>query len=160
MNEIRKNKIRRQIEAEALQTRFALQVASCLSAQSEEAAHHVEERLRVARERALDRARARRASATSSAVAPGPAVLAGGGGAASLALGGRPDDASAWWRRLGIVLPLVALLAGLTLIQYEHARQRVAALAEIDTDLLVDDLPLTAYSDPGFVEYLKTAQRK
>lgn len=159
MNEIRRNKIRRQIDAEALQTRFALQVASCLTAQSEEAAHHVDERLRVARERALDRARARRALATPAAVAADPVVL-GGGGAASLALGGRPDDASAWWRRLGIVLPLVALLAGLTLIQYEHARQRVAALAEIDTDLLVDDLPLTAYSDPGFVEYLKTAQRK
>ena len=53
--------------------------------------------------------------------------------------------------------PLVALVAGLMFIQYEHARLRTAAVAEVDVDLLVDDLPPTAYSDPGFVEFLKTA---
>lgn len=157
MNDTRNNSpIRRAVEGEALQTRFALQVAACLTARSEAAPHHVDERLRVARERALDHARARRAAVS----APGPVVLASGGGAAALTLGDGPDGAAWWWRRLGMVAPLLALVAGLMLIQYEHARQRTAAVADVDVDLLVDDLPPTAYSDPGFVEFLKTAARQ
>ena len=153
MNDSRNNPlIRRVVDVEALQARFALQVTACLTAQSQATPHHVDERLRVARERALDHARARRAA--QGAAAP---VSVGGGGAATLALGGDPDGASWWWRRLGMVLPLVALVAGLMFIQYEHARLRTAAVAEVDVDLLVDDLPPTAYSDPGFVEFLKTA---
>lgn len=153
MNDSRNNPLnRRVVDVEALQVRFALRVAACLTAQSQATAHHVDERLRVARERALDHARARRAAQGASAP-----VTVGGGGAATLALGGDPDGASWWWRRVGMVLPLVALVAGLMFIQYEHARLRTAAVAEVDVDLLVDDLPPTAYSDPGFVEFLKTA---
>jgi hypothetical protein len=32
---------------------------------------------------------------------------------------------------------------------------RADELAEVDSDLLTDDLPTVAYTDPGFVEYLK-----
>ena len=60
-------------------------------------------------------------------------------------------------RALGLLslLPLLALIAGLVLIQSEHVRRQVAAVAEVDADLLLDDLPPSAYSDPGFVEFLK-----
>ncbi|MBK6862522.1 MAG: DUF3619 family protein [Ideonella sp.] len=146
----------RQTEAEALQSRYALRVASRLSERAAMTEHHVDERLRVARERALDRALQRRAAAASSVVSVGVAS-----GAGALALGGGRDDApsASWWTRLGVLLPLIALVAGLLLIQYQHARLRAAAVAEIDVDLLVDELPPRAYSDPGFVEFLKSAQQ-
>ncbi len=150
MNDTRRGLMHHPVETESLQLRFAQRVVACLSIRSEQTAHDVSERLRVARERALDGARARRA------VAPSPLVMAGSGGAATLALGDGPQ--SPWWRRIGTVLPLLALVAGLMLIQYQHARERIAAVAEIDVDLLVDDLPPSAYSDPGFVEFLKTAR--
>lgn len=147
-------------DTEALQARFALRVAARLSARAAMTEHHVDERLRVARERALDRARARRAAAPSAE----PVLVVGSSGAASLALGGgRGDDAdgpASWWKALGMVLPLLALVAGLVLIQYQHARLRTAAVAEIDVDLLVDELPPRAYSDPGFVEFLKTTHQQ
>ena len=53
------------------------------------------------------------------------------------------------------MLPLFALVAGLVLIQNQHVRAQIAAAAEVDFDLLVDELPPTAYSDPGFLEFMK-----
>lgn len=141
-------------DMEALQARYALRVAARLNQGAEATGHELSERLRVARERALDCARARRAAAPEAA----PAQVAAGTGAATLALGGDPRGAgSPWWARWGAVLPLLALVAGLVLIQNQHVRQQVAAAAEIDFDLLVDELPPSAYSDPGFVEFLKSA---
>jgi hypothetical protein len=143
-------------DAEALQSRYARRVVARLSDGAALAERHVEERLRVARERALDRARARRGAVAADAV-----VAVSGAAGATLAWnrGADGDGPSSWWTRLGVVLPMIALIAGLILIQYQHARQRAAAIAEVDVDLLVDELPPQAYSDPGFVEFLKTARQ-
>ena len=46
----------------------------------------------------------------------------------------------------------------MVLIQQQHLEQQIAAAAEIDTDLLTDALPPTAYGDAGFVEFLKAPQ--
>jgi len=144
-------------DAEALQSRYARRLASRLSDSATRVDHHVEERLRVARERAIDRARAGRpAIAGNAAVA-----VSGGARGGTLTLGGRGDGdgPSSWWARLGVVLPIIVLVAGLMLIQHQNARQRTVAVAEIDLDLLVDELPPRAYSDPGFAEFLKTAHQ-
>ena len=59
--------------------------------------------------------------------------------------------------RMGVIVPLLALVVGLAGI-YEHEEQeRVAELAELDAAVLSDELPLTAYLDQGFNAYL--AQR-
>ena len=59
--------------------------------------------------------------------------------------------------RAGAVIPLLALVAGLAgVYQYEEER-RIAELAELDAAVLSDELPLTAYLDHGFNQYL--AQR-
>lgn len=158
MNETRHNMIASRLEG--LETRYARRVASVLSAHALQTEHHVDERLRVARERALDCARRAAAAATAPQAAASAVTVAGGGSAASLAWGGGADDADApqrWWQRLGMLVPLLALVAGLALIQYQHSRLRTAAVAAVDVDLLVDELPPRAYSDPGFVEFLKTA---
>lgn len=62
--------------------------------------------------------------------------------------------------RLGVAIPLVALVVGLGgLYQYEQ-QQRIAELAEIDAAVLADELPLTAYLDHGFNAYLESQQRQ
>jgi hypothetical protein len=53
-------------------------------------------------------------------------------------------------------MPLIVLVAGLVLIQQVHERAQISAAAEVDAQILSDDLPPAAYSDPGFAEFLKT----
>jgi len=151
MNEPQTTMVQHAIDVDALQSRYALRVTARLAEQSQAVTHDVGERLRFARGRALERARAQRSRVAS------PVLQAGNAGAASLALGGGRWSSS-WWLRFMQLLPLLALVAGLVLIQDRHVRAQIAAAAEIDFDLLVDELPPTAYSDPGFLEFLK-AQR-
>jgi Protein of unknown function (DUF3619) len=130
---------------EALQARFALRLAARLTERSEGLEADVGERLRFAREKALESARASRsagASATLGATASGTLLL------------GRPG--SGWWMKLASVLPALALIAGLLLIQKSQTDEQISAAAEIDAALLADDLPPVAYSDAGFAEFLKT----
>lgn len=134
-------------DAETLQTRFAFRLASRLSEAAAQTPADVQERLRFARERALERAREAR---TAAAAAPAAVQMFGG----TLALSGGPER-SPWWMRVASVLPLVVLLAGLTLIQHRYARVQIEAAAEIDAEMLADAVPPMAYSDPAFVEYLK-----
>lgn len=62
--------------------------------------------------------------------------------------------------RLGVVLPLLALVVGLGgLYQYDQ-EQRLDELAELDAAMLSDELPLTAYLDHGFNAYLESQQRR
>jgi len=131
---------------ETLQARFALRVTAQLNEASRELPHDVTERLKAAREHALERARlARRAEAATQ-------VQTAGGGVAALLGGGPRSD---WWLKLASVLPLVALVIGFVLIEHVHTKTQISAAAEIDAALLADDVPPAAYSDPGFVEFLK-----
>ena len=62
--------------------------------------------------------------------------------------------------RVGVAVPLLALVAGLVgLYQYEE-QQRIAELAELDAAVLADELPLTAYLDDGFNAYLDAQQQQ
>jgi len=62
--------------------------------------------------------------------------------------------------RLGVAIPLLALVVGLGgLYQYDQ-QQRIAELAELDAAVLADELPLTAYLDHGFNAYLESQQRQ
>ena len=130
--------------AEALQARFALRVTARLTERSQDLGPDVTERLRFAREQALERARAARgaqAAVTLGVTRSGAAILGGGSG---------------WWLKLASVLPALALVAGLVLIQRWQDNTQVSVAAEVDAALLSDDLPPNAYSDAGFAEFLKT----
>jgi hypothetical protein len=134
----------RRVDVDALQARFGLRVASRLSEAADAVPHDIAERLRVAREQAVQRARQLRLAAP--AAAAGMQVSQG-----SIALGS-PDS---WWVRLASVVPLLLLVVGLVLIQHLHTQAEIHAAAEVDAALLADDLPPEAYGDPGFVAFLK-----
>lgn len=131
-----------------MEARFGLRVASALTRQGEATGHDISERLRVAREQALERARMSRRAAVSLGSTATQVMGVSASGAA--VLGGRPM----WWTRLASMMPLVTLVVGLVLIDQWHDRAQINAAADVDSALLADDLPPTAYSDPGFVEFL------
>lgn len=130
-----------------VESRLAARVAGALTTGLDRLPHDLSERLRFAREQALLHAR----QARSLAPATGPAIVSRGGGAAVLA-GFVP-----WWQRAASVLPLVVLVAGLMAIDHWVVREQAVAAAEFDAQLLADDLPPAAYSDPGFAEFLRSA---
>lgn len=130
---------------DALESRIAYRIAARLSQRADTLEGDVAERLRFAREQALERAKAVRAAQSR------PVVAVTAGGAAVLGRGG-------WWLKLGSALPILALAAGLFLIQHLHTQAQIEAAAQIDVELLADDLPPEAYNDAGFVEFLKNPQ--
>lgn len=133
---------------EAMQSRLAARLVAGLGEQAAALPHDISERLRVAREQALLRARELRLK--SPVAAPIVAGVSGG----ALRLGGP----SPWWQRMASALPLLVLLAGLLLIDQFSVREQMLAAADIDTVLLADDLPPAAYTDPGFGEFLRSPQ--
>ena len=65
------------------------------------------------------------------------------------------DEGLNIWNRIGALLPLIALVAGLATIKNFIDDDRANQLAEVDSALLSDDLPPSAYADPGFLQFLK-----
>lgn len=126
----------------ALEEQFGRRVASRLSAGNLDLPHEISERLRVSRMQAIERRRFVRQMQAA------PAIVSSG---SSAALG------AGWWTRIGSVVPLVALVAGLVAISVMQDDSRTNELAEVDSALLTDDLPPAAYTDPGFAQFLKTS---
>ena len=129
------------------EARLAARIAARLEEGSLDLSHNITERLRAGRVRALANRRV-----TEIQLAP---VLAGAHRAAGT-LGGHTPG---FWTRASALLPLLALVLGLVTIGAMQDQERAYELAEVDAELLTADLPPTAYTDPGFLQYLKkTAQ--
>jgi hypothetical protein len=129
---------------DVLEARVARRITARLTERADDLPHDITERLRVARQQAVERARQLRKLSVE------PAWAAQGN--ASATLSGPPS----WWLRLASVVPLALLLVGLFVIQRTYLEQQISAAAEIDEAILTDDLPPQAYSDPGFAEFLKS----
>ena len=65
---------------------------------------------------------------------------------------GMPATFSFGW--LGQLAPLVVLVGGLVSINYWHQSQQTLEIADVDTQMLVDELPPHAYLDKGFGAWL------
>lgn len=124
--------------------RMGMHLAQLLTQASGDLPHDLSERLRFARLQAL-------AVRRPESVPHLQTVVQGN----SLTWGGPASEGLGLWSVLGSALPLLALLVGLVSVQWLDKQQVVSELAEIDTALLVDDLPPAAYSDPGFVQFLR-----
>ena len=126
-------KLIRQIMNHTDELKFALQVKRQLNQSMHDLTADQSERLRAARERAL--AHQRRA--------PAMLALASSGGSGQFRFG---------W--LGQLAPAVVLLGGLAGIHFWHQSQLAAEIADIDTQMLLDELPPNAYLDKGFGAWL------
>jgi hypothetical protein len=129
--------------------RFGMSVAARLSDATDALPNDISERLRVARAQAV--AKRKLAPALSKAPRTASVVLANG----SSATLGNGDDDFGLWGRITAALPLIALVVGLVSIHFIQNERRANEIAEIDAALLIDDLPPAAYTDPGFVQFLK-----
>ncbi len=123
-------------------------IAQRLSEGAEDLPHDISERLRAARAQAV--ANRRIASAQTAT------QVSLSGGEASLHF---RSDEGGWLSRIASLLPLIALIVGLLGIGVLQDEMRAKELAEVDAELLTDELPPTAYTDPGFVQFLRLNQR-
>lgn len=62
--------------------------------------------------------------------------------------------------RVAVAVPILALVIGMGGVFQHEQQQQIAELADIDAAVLSDELPLTAYLDPGFSAYLESQQRQ
>ena len=128
------------------QDEFGLRIAAQLNSATLDLPHDITERLRAARTRAVA---ARLIPQTRLQTSKS---LTSQGGVGLLNFG---DEGLNIWSRLASLLPLIALIVGLAIIQNIMDDDRANELAEVDAALLIDDLPPSAYADPGFLQFLK-----
>jgi hypothetical protein len=137
------------------QDQFAKALIARLDTGTTDVSHDISERLRFARQRAVDN---QKLAQTQTATQTAPVWQAQVGG--SLAMGGGTGsgfngfnfDLFSKWSSL---LPLLALVAGLFAINHFQTEMRAKDVAAIDSALLTDDLPPAAYADQGFGQFLK-----
>jgi len=133
-----------------LQDRLGLTIAARLSDGALNLPHDISERLKVARMQALAKRKVVQLQ-----TAPAASVY-GYGAVAGLSFGG--DDRTLW-NRVASLLPLLALIVGLLSIAVAVEDTWINEVAEVDAELLTDELPPDAYTDPGFAQYLRVNQR-
>ncbi|MDE2048462.1 MAG: DUF3619 family protein [Betaproteobacteria bacterium] len=144
----------RQFTREAAEARYGYKVAARLHESSEAVPHEVAERLKAARFQALGR---RKKAATAPALAP--ALQAQGVGSATLGMGG--GDLPGWLQTLLYALPALVLAVGIwglhqSTIDREQAVQ-LRQVADVDAEMLADELPPVAFLESGFSRYVKDA---
>lgn len=130
---------------ELAQERFALKVASHLSDSIDALPHNIAERLRVSRQQAVAKGKVSSLRTATS--------HSNSGGAAAMTLGG---ESFSLWNAIASTLPLIALVVGLVVINNIQNDNRAREVAEVDAALLTDDLPPSAYTDPGFLQFIKS----
>ena len=123
-------------------------LAARLRRDTPELSYDISERLRAARMQAIAARKPEilTATAVNASLSSGQATLSWGGEEGNL------------WNRLAALVPLIALFLGLIAIQIIQSDSTVTEIAEVDSALLVDELPPGAYTDPGFLQFLKTNQ--
>lgn len=132
----------------AYQDRLGSNIAARLSDATHELPNDIAERLKAARMQALAKRNVIKLQTATSVNAQG--------GSATLNAGGFNGGL---WSGLGAVIPLLALVAGLLTIAVVQEKQRTNEIADVDVELLTDDLPPAAYTDPGFAHFLSINRR-
>lgn len=136
-------------QIENYQDRFGRNLAARLSDTTQDLPNDISERLKAARMQALAKRK------VVAKLQPAVSVQANGG-AATLTMG---DPVNSIWNRLGSLIPLLVLIVGLLTIAIIQEQRAANEVAEVDVELLADDLPPSAYTDPGFVHFLNTNRR-
>jgi hypothetical protein len=144
-------------DAVLLQSRLALRVCAHLHEAAGQVPPDISERLRFARQVALERAAALSAKTAALPHAAGVGVASLGlrGALAGGSQGSGEDAGGVWasWLTAGLTAMVLAL--GLAWIEFRHSSHEIEATAEVDAALLADDLPPEAYTDRAFLEFLR-----
>ena len=123
---------------------FGQRLSARLTMGAQNLDHDISQRLRVAREGAVARLAAQ----------PG-LVAASQRHGSVLSLGGPISN----WGKFSSLLPMLLLLVGLVCIDAVQDQFRADELADVDVELLTAELPPVAYTDPGFVQFLRSTIR-
>lgn len=136
---------------------FGQRVAKRLNKGIDEVHPDISARLRFAREQAL---LARRGPAMEVAPAVHQVVVSN---ALALAGGGQHHERDSGnlgkMRGFFIMFVFVAMLAAFFSLEQSISHELEQELVELDTQLLVDALPPSAYTDPGFTQYLRNQEK-
>ncbi|OYV38846.1 MAG: hypothetical protein B7Z83_03185 [Thiomonas sp. 20-64-5] len=124
-----------------VEARLSQQLAACLHLAEQHITPEQSERLKALRLMAV--AQARTAAAQTLLQQGHTLVLTG------------PFQWKSWLFRTSALLPLLVLVAGLLALQDYQQEKFIRVTADIDTALLLGELPPAAYADPGFARYLK-----
>jgi hypothetical protein len=124
----------------AAEVRVAYQIKRQLNAGLADIGSDKLEQLRAAREQALTK---QKRGATALATAGGPSLFSSFGFSSGV---------------FAQLVPLAVLLVGLLSMSYWHQSRYVEEIADLDTQMLVDELPPNAYLDRGFGTWLKRGQ--
>ena len=135
-------------QIDSFQDRLGRNIAARLSDTTENFPNDISERLKVARLQALAKRKVVKLQLSNS--------VNTNGGAATM---NADDSEGGLWSRLGAVIPLLALVVGLLTIAIVQDQRRANEIAEVDVELLADELPPAAYTDPGFVHFLSINRR-
>lgn len=136
-------------QSEHYQDRFGRAIAARLSDSTDSLPHDISERLKAARMQALAKRKVVKLQTATQ--------LNTQGGAAALHMG--DDTGSSLWNRLGSLFPLLVLIVGLLVIAAMQEQKVAKEVADVDVELLADELPPSAYTDPGFVHFLNAKRR-
>ena len=131
------------------QDRLGRSIAARLSDTTHDLPNDISERLKAARMQALAKRNVVKLQTATN-------VNVQSGGTATLNAGGFDGGL---WSRLGALIPLLALVAGLLTIAVVQEQQRTNEIADVDAELLTDELPPAAYTDPGFAHFLSINRR-
>lgn len=131
-------------QTERLEDRLGTRIAARLSDTTETVPHDIGERLRHARMQALAQRKRPR-------IATADVVLPSGNSATLGGLGRDPNRL----QRMVMVLSVLALFIGLVAIDRTMDEKAAQEVAKMDAALLIDDLPPAAYTDPGFLQFLR-----
>lgn len=134
---------------DAAEARLGHEIAAFLTAGTEDLPHDISERLRISRLNAVEKLRQQNRLNVQ--------INQAHSSAATLSLSG---DHLHWWNRLAAALPVLLLVVGLFGISEVHDQSRAQELAAVDAALLTDALPPAAYSDPGFIRYVKMQEEE
>ncbi|RJF98829.1 DUF3619 family protein [Noviherbaspirillum saxi] len=126
------------------QINFAYKVRHALNENLDHLPTETTDRLANARKLALSR---KKKSSPLHALVPRAAFPGRGNG-------GVVNGRFPWLARMGVAIPLIILVAGLAGIYQFEQQRRIADTAEIDAEVLADELPLSAYLDHGFNAFL------
>lgn len=130
------------------QLNFAYKIRHALNENLDHLPQSATDRLAAARKLAVSR---KKKESALRALFVRPILSAQGGSSES---GSEWGSRMAWLGGMGFAVPVIVVALGLAGIYQFEQQRRISDTAEIDAEMLADELPISAYLDQGFNTFL------